>query len=542
MKKIFSILTLLVLSFSVYAQEVIEEVSILENWHHQHFSTDSVYGVGTEVAIDLLKSLKKEPEPIVVAILDSGVDIDHEDLKANIWVNPKEIPNNQKDDDDNGYVDDINGWNFIGGKDGKNVNDDTLEVTRLYSKYKAIFESENKAANEKNKKRMADEYADYLIIKNEWEEEYSKAKVAYNTVKPSIDKTKELFKIDPLDGKKITSENLEEFDPATDDEIKLKEVLIKMISDYGENALSSLSVFDLKKEMLSGMKHSITKYEYYYNPVFNPRPIVGDKYKNKRERYYGNNDVEGPDALHGTHVAGIVSAVRSNNIGGGGIGGNHVKIMSVRTVPNGDERDKDVANAIRYAVENGAKIINMSFGKGYSPEKEIVWEAMKYAERKNVLLIHAAGNSNENIDEKPNFPTNFNNGSEVVKNWIEVGASTRYNDALRASFSNYGRTHVNIFAPGLEIYSTTPENKYQLLQGTSMAAPVVAGCAALIWSHFPNLNAIQIKEVLEKSVNKPNDVESGNLSTSGGIVDLSKAIELALKMDKTNGKGYSIFK
>ena len=152
---------------------------------------------------------------------------------------------------------------------------------------------------------------------------------------------------------------------------------------------------------------SQNKLDYAYNPDYDSRKlIVKDNYADSNERFYGNNDVEGPDALHGTHVAGIVGAVVGNEIGSDGIARN-VKLMSVRAVPDGDERDKDVANAIRYAVDNGATIINMSFGKGYSWDKKAVDEAVKYAAKHDVLLVHAAGNSGQNNDKTDNFPNDF---------------------------------------------------------------------------------------------------------------------------------------
>ncbi|MEO1655581.1 MAG: S8 family serine peptidase [Bacteroidota bacterium] len=283
---------------------------------------------------------------------------------------------------------------------------------------------------------------------------------------------------------------------------------------------------------------------YGLNPEFDPRDIVGDDYSNTQERNYGNNEVIGPDATHGTHVSGIVGALRDNDLGMNGIA-QDVKIMVLRTVPDGDERDKDVANAIRYAVDNGARIVNMSFGKDFSPEKSVVDEAVQYAEKKGVLLIHAAGNDGENIDEAPNYPTRFYLNKKEASNWIEVGASSWGNDGATfvASFSNYGKRKVDIFAPGVDVYSTVPGQKYKNENGTSMAAPVVSGVAALLMSYFPELTYDKVKDIILKSarkysqsVKKPGEdsVETSfeDLSSTGGVVNAYEAVNMALDITK----------
>ncbi len=256
--------------------------------------------------------------------------------------------------------------------------------------------------------------------------------------------------------------------------------------------------------------------------------------------------MEGPDAFHGTHVSGIIAAERNNGIGMDGIAGDVAKIMVVRTVPNGDERDKDVANSIIYAADNGAKIMNMSFGKDFSPYKEVVWKAIEYADRKGILMFHAAGNDNKDVDILPNFPTNFREGKSFTKNWVTVGASTRKTEDLRASFSNYGEQKVDLFSPGAEIYSTIINNEYQYAQGTSMASPAAAGCAALLWAYFPDLTATQIRELLMESVNTNDAVMAvgadedqepfNELSVSGGVIDVHKAAMLAYEKYGKKGK------
>lgn len=305
---------------------------------------------------------------------------------------------------------------------------------------------------------------------------------------------------------------------------------------------------EIKRDLDEYYKHVYAEYHYHYNVDFNPRSIIGDNYDDVNERYYGNNDIQGPDAQHGTHVAGIIGAVRNNNIGMDGVADN-VRIMSVRTVPDGDEHDKDVANAILYAVENGASIINMSFGKGASPHKAAVDKAVRFAAKHDVLLVHAAGNDGKENTDDNNFPNRrfakkglFS--PKYADNWIEVGAiNWAGGENLAADFSNYSSKNVDVFAPGVDILSAVPDNGYRKFPGTSMAAPMVAGAAAVIRSHFPDLTAAQVKDIIMRSVApQPGKttlpggeelVPFSKLSVSGGTLDLDAAIRLA---QQTKGK------
>jgi subtilisin family serine protease len=277
---------------------------------------------------------------------------------------------------------------------------------------------------------------------------------------------------------------------------------------------------------------------YFYNEDFNSRSIVGDVYSDLSDRFYGNNDVIGPDAGHGTHVAGSIAAVRNNGVGINGVATN-VKIMAVRVIPNGDERDKDVANGIRYAVDNGAKIINMSFGKAFSPYKRYVDEAVRYAESKGVLMVHAAGNDNKDNDLLPSFPSRFDKAEKrEFNNWLEIGASSSKRGLnLPADFSNFGKKTVDFFAPGVDIYSTTPDNTYDTYSGTSMATPTTAGVAALVLSYDPILTAEDLRSLLIDTsrrypkllVYRPGSQEEilfSGLSTYGSVVDAYKALTL----------------
>ncbi len=519
-------------------------------WHMLEPVKDGPVGISvTKVYSNLIKG--KSSTPVIVAVIDSGVDVEHEDLKDVTWVNTDEIPDNNIDDDKNGYIDDVNGWNFIGGPDG-NVDYDTYEVTRLYGKYKYKFDNADVNKLSKDDKVL---YAKWLKWKEECETERKKGESSLqritefeNRLVNGLDAVN-----NALDGKPATLDNLQALEGETEDIMMGKNILLDQITRGQEVT----DVAEFKKVVLNDMKGEKDYYKgkalYAYNPDFNPRTVIGDNYEDQREQYYGNNDVEGPDARHGTHVAGIIAATRNNDIGMDGVADN-VRIMSVRTVPNGDERDKDVANAIRYAVDNGASIINMSFGKGYSWDEKVVEDAIKYAEKNDVLLVHAAGNSGQNNDTTDNFPNDMYKGKGFLffkgktknyKNWLEIGALNYQNgENLSAPFSNYGAKNVDLFAPGMAIYSTIPNDGYEPLQGTSMAAPVVAGVAALLRSYYPALTAVQVKNILMASSTKlshkvitPGTKDKmtsfSNLSVSGGTVNAEQALILAAK---TKGK------
>ncbi len=503
------------------------------DWFLLDPETNQVQGISAEKAYATL--LKGRPsKTITVAIIDSGIDIDHEDLKTVIWTNPDEVAGNGIDDDNNGYADDVHGWNFIGGKNGE-VNEDSYELTREYVRLEKKFGTilENKVPKKEKKA-----YAEYLKIKEKFSQLRDKNKAEYSyylrmskNLKMSMDTLKSVLSVDQLTVPVIDSFK------STNPTLSFAKGFTKFIL---RNANESDDLEMIQKELAETVDYYRVIVEYGYNTDFDSRQIVGDSYKNPRERYYGNNNVKGPDSKHGTHVAGIVAADRTNDLGIKGISDN-VRIMSLRAVPNGDERDKDIANAIRYAVDNGAKIINMSFGKPFSPEKSVVDEAVAYAERKGVLLIHAAGNESEDNDKTGNFPSRrYLNGKEA-RNWLEVGASSSGSDkSLVANFSNYGKKSVDLFAPGVDVYSTTPNNTYEEQSGTSMAAPVATGVAALLWSYFPDLTVTQVVDILKSStrkfdglkVKKPGggDAEFSALSNTGGLINAYEAVLAASKI------------
>lgn len=530
LNKVLYTLAILALPFVSSAQST-EDESPVANWQNLDLKSDGVFGISTEKAYkDIIKG--KKSSPIIVAVIDGGIDIEHEDLKKVLWVNQKEIPGNGIDDDKNGYVDDVHGWNFIGSPKA-NIHYDNMEVIRLVNKLEPKYAAALNTTPFTEEERK--EFQTYKKVVTDYMAKLQSAQMGLqNTtmIKKYLDEITA----------KIGNDN-----PTSDDfgnykaENDIESQVIKFIRPELKKA-------DFKKfyeELKDGIKFYDTQVKYQLNVEFDPRKdSVGDDYANSYERYYGNNNVTGPDAEHGTHVAGIVGAIRNNDLGIKGVADN-VKIMAIRTVPDGDERDKDVANSILYAVDNGAKILNMSFGKSYAWDKKVVDDAVKYAVSKGVLLVHAAGNDGKNTEKEDNFPNRLFTDSlgktmGTAQGWIEVGASGWKNDeSLVASFSNYGGKTVDVFAPGVKINSTMPGSTYKENDGTSMAAPVVAGLAALIWSHYPNFTAVQIKDIIMNSVVKVEQkvkikeegdnrrVLLSDISVTGGIVNAYNALQLA---------------
>ncbi|UII21144.1 S8 family peptidase [Fulvivirga ligni] len=537
------IIVLSALSLEVSAQTSVEENNEepAKDWFILDPTTDNVQGTSVEKAYSTVLKDKKS-KTVTVAVIDSGVDIDHEDLQGKIWINEDEIEGNGIDDDKNGYVDDRYGWNFIGGKDG-NVKEDTHELTRVYVDLKAKYgdKEENKV-----KKKDKKEYQYWLKVKKSFETDYNKALEQYEfyaKLHKNIKRYNKLLKL-YLNVDSLTLDDLRSINTNDSTILEARNWIGIIFQNVGENP-----DFDqLDEELGEAEEHFGNQVNFAYNTDFNPRTIVGDDYSDPYEKGYGNNDVKGHDPSHGTHVAGIIAANRGNDLGIKGIADN-VKIMVIRAVPDGDERDKDVANAIIYAVDNGAQIVNMSFGKSYSPQKGAVDKAVKYAESKGVLLIHAAGNSSKDLDKSNNFPNrSYEDSKEEATNWLEIGASAWGENAdLVGSFSNYGKHTVDVFAPGVDIYSTTPDNTYESFNGTSMAAPNTSGVAALLMSYYPGLTAYQVKDIITKSarhfdnlkVTKPGKddlVDFKSLSIYGGLINAYEAVKMAesMSIDKGN--------
>jgi subtilisin family serine protease len=497
-------------------------------WSQLDMQDDSVPGTSTAKAYATL-TLKKPAKPIIVAVLDSGVDTKHPDLQGMIWENLAE--KNGKpgvDDDGDGYVDDINGWNFIGGKDGKNVGSTTLEVTR-----------ELKRMRKKNS-----HFLSRLLMSKKSKAYLAELEAVYGAKRADVEETLAFFRplqTEYLNALRIlksiglteeTAEAVKALTIRTADEAEARDILLSQLVRPGRSPRDS-TVFAEIMTTYSNMLNT------NLNLDWDGFESIGDNPKNLTEKGYGNNDVRALHADHGTHCSGIIGALRNNGIGPDGQS-NFLKIMPIRAVPDGDERDKDIANGIRYAVDHGARIISMSFGKDFSPGKKVVDAAVAYAASKDVLLVHAAGNDGKNLETSHNFPTAKMRNGKVAPNWIEVGASTKNADEnLPANFSNYGEKSVDLFAPGKDIYSTTPDGTYAVYSGTSMATPEVAGIAALVLSQKPTLTAVELKKILTSTVTdfgklevlqpteegEPVRVPFSKLSATGGVVNALQALK-----------------
>lgn len=511
-----------------------------KDWQLLDPQQDEIYGVSARKAYqDLLQN--KKPKRVVVAVIDSGVDTAHSDLKGKIWINKGEVAGNGIDDDKNGYVDDTHGWNFLGGKD-TSVIKESSELDRVYAKLKKRFGSVSTIEEVSKKDKSA--YRKWQEIQKKKEKNSSGNQEKYETISQGLERFQVLDQIlkSHLGVDTIRLADLKNMKADNDTLMAAKTIASRVLSEQGPE--QTLEAFIQEgQEYAEGLKSKLNQEDK--DPNANRIKIVGDNPNDITDKNYGNSNVFGSFAMHATHVSGIISAIRHNGIGMDGIA-NDVLIMPLRAVPDGDERDKDIALAIRYAVDNGAQIVNMSFGKDYSPHKKWIDEAIQYAAKHNVLLIHAAGNDGKNIDSLPSYPTPILNKKrflskkhKVAKNYITVGASnpTNKDGDLPASFSNYGHL-VDLFAPGVNIYSTVPGNKYASLSGTSMATPVVVGVAALVLEYYPQLSATQLKWVLEHSVTQLGDltvnqpgtgkkVKFSTLSKTGGIVNAYKALKLA---------------
>ena len=534
---LFSTALLVFATTSLFAQQNND----LKGWQYLDLKADGYNGISLAQTYQFLQG--KKSKPIVVAVIDSGVDTTHEDLKNILWHNPKEIPNNGIDDDHNGYVDDVYGWNFLGNKNGQNLVKDIDERTRVYYDFKDRFANKN---------------IDTTKLSSFEKEMYKTWLRASQAMQPSSDDQMEMSMIEmgvkmlkksdavlrkETGKEEFSAADLEKMAPATAEGRQAKFAYLTFLKLLQvDDDMNNTTLLDELQSELDGKKQTLTALTTA--PPRYRDSIIKDDYYNINDRYYGNGDVMGGAPMHGTHVTGIIAAQRDNNLGVQGVADN-VKVMMIRAVPEGDEYDKDIALAIKYAVDNGAKVINMSFGKSYSPEKKWVDEAVHYAEVRDVLIVHAAGNESVDVDNTDNYPNpNLIEFNSTASNFITVGASSDThigNGDEIAYFSNYGAQDVNVFAPGTKIYSTLPgDHDYGFLQGTSMASPVVAGVAALIRSYYPALSAKQIKYVIEKSataasdsvkINKPgaNGILCSlhDLCTSGGFLNAYAAMCLA---------------
>lgn len=509
--------------------------SELKTWPAMDLVTDTVPGMSVDKAYkEIIK--KRKGETVIVGVIDSGVDIYHEDLKNVIWTNPGEIAGNGIDDDNNGYIDDIHGWNFLGDIEAENMEFVRI-IRQLSPKYEGKNESSVSAANRK-------EFALYQKALAEYEKEVGEVtlnKSRYEQILAQVEPTHRAM-TKKLGKENYTKEELAAIKNPSAEEAQQIALLTQML-----NFADSLP--DVIDELNEGLKYFNNRLENNFSLTKDFRGVLGDNPDDITDTDYGDNKVEGPDpkregVKHGTHVSGIIAAQRNNGIGMNGVA-NNVKIMVLRAVPDGDEYDKDIALAIRYAVDNGATILNTSFGKYYSPHSDWVYDAIRYAASKDVLIVNAAGNDGFDLDTVNIYPNDqFDNSPEISDTFLTVGAlNFKYGSEMVARFSNYGKINVDIFAPGVQIWATTPLNSYEFLQGTSMASPEVAGIAAIIRSYYPNLSAKQVKQIIMDSGistntqvvlgGDPSNTDSfANISKSGKMANLYNAIILADKISR----------
>ncbi len=511
----------------------------VQKWPHMDIYKDSVPGMSLDKAYEFVKN--KKGQTVIVGVIDSGIDIEHEDLKNVLWTNKDEIPNNGKDDDNNGYIDDVYGWNFLGGEKGSSAPEQ-LEITRMVKKMHGKYGQLNDNDVTKENKEGFDKY---YTLKKKVDKERKEAegqKAFYSGIINSVKEADAIIK-KSLGKENYTLEDLEKFESEEKAVKEGKGMLMRLMG-------SGATLEEGLKDIQGAVDYFGARANTMYNVDFKGR-VTGDDPEDITDTKYGNNYVIGSkdDEIHGTHVSGIICAERNNGVGMNGVAHN-VALMSIRAVPDGDEYDKDVALAIRYAVDNGAKVVNMSFGKSYSPHPGWVYDAIRYAAKHDVLLVHAAGNDHSDIDSADNFPNDSKDKRmEFSDNVLTVGAMTRhFNEKLAASFSNYGKLNVDVFAPGLEIYSTFPKDEYKSIQGTSMASPEVAGVAALVRSYYPSLTASQVKHIIMKSGiefnkevklpaergEKESMVDFNTLSVSGKILNAYNALVLSDKMVSKN--------
>ncbi|MEO6548761.1 MAG: S8 family serine peptidase [Ferruginibacter sp.] len=529
MKILLSISFLFLILVQVSSQSI-----PLQGWHLQDRKASGYNGISLDDAYRFLTEKKLKSTPVIVAILDDGIDTAHEDLRHVLWTNLKEIAGNGIDDDGNGYIDDVHGWNFLGNKDGRNVVANSSEWIRVYWRYKAKYEGKlidtsQYDQREKYEYAMWQKARSGVVGKGMKEDQLNNlqtylanASFCDSVLQPRFSKNE------------FTATELTAYKPVDKMEKQVKEFFLDLFKQFTmPGATNHFVMEEFRKYVIGELRRASGD---KIPPEDSRHDITGDDEKSEANRLYGNANISNGELMHGSHVAGIIGADRNNGKGIKGIADN-VLIMMVRTSADGDEFDKDIATGIRYAVDNGAKVINMSFGKSLSPDKKMIDEAAKYALSKDVLLVQAAGNSKRNIDAFDNFPNpQYLFTDSIAPNWITVGASDTA--AKAADFSNYGNKLVNVFAPGVAIYSSVPGgDKYMSWDGTSMASPVVAGVAALIRSYFPTLHAAEIKKVIEQSVTIPtiatlqpgttDKVTMNKLCSSGGIVNAYHAVKLA---------------
>ena len=539
-----------ILTISLYSCSLFAWGQDATFWHWKDLEKDGVHGVSLFKAQQLLTDLKLKPTPIIIAILDGGIDTAHPQIKPMLWNNPKEIPGNALDDDKNGYLDDVHGWNFLGNAAGQNINKASDEKSRIYHRYKNEFKQDKLDSSAWDVKKKQDFYtwqqaAAEIVFTDEDAANLSFIKMARNAVVKMG-----LILIKEIEDTNFTTEQLETFQPIEKLTADTKISYLRTMQALGIDRISGYhSIVEDLNEYISGKDQSAVSIDT--PPEDLRKKIIQDQYENLNDQYYGNNNITGPNAKHGTHVAGLAAGMVDTNFTKSNFS-NPIQIMGVRVVPDGDEYDKDIALGIRYAVNNGAKIINMSFGKSFSPEQPWVDSAIRYAASKDVLIIHSAGNESYDLNNKSVYPSPYSNVfKDKASNMITVGASSDpvIAESILTEFSNYGNKIVDVLSPGNKIFSSLPNQQYGFLNGTSMSAPILSHIAALVRAYFPKLSATEVKAILLQSSWKPNDpntlfpipqkdqsIKLNDISAEGGIINAALSIQNALLFQRNNNK------
>ena len=539
-----------ILTISLYSCSLFAWGQDATFWHWKDLEKDGVHGVSLFKAQQLLTDLKLKPTPIIIAILDGGIDTAHPQIKPMLWNNPKEIPGNALDDDKNGYVDDVHGWNFLGNAAGQNINKASDEKSRIYHRYKNEFKQDKLDSAAWDVKKKQDFYtwqqaAAEIVFTDEDAANLSFIKMARNAVVKMG-----LILIKEIEDTNFTTEQLETFQPIGKLTADTKISYLRTMQALGIDRISGYhSIVEDLNEYISGKDQSAVSIDT--PPEDLRKKIIQDQYENFNDQFYGNNNITGPNAKHGTHVAGLAAGMVDTNFTKSNFS-NPIQIMGVRVVPDGDEYDKDIALGIRYAVNNGAKIINMSFGKSFSPEQPWVDSAIRYAASKDVLIIHSAGNESYDLNNKSVYPSPYSNVfKDKASNMITVGASSDpvIAESILTEFSNYGNKIVDVLSPGNKIFSSLPNQQYGFLNGTSMSAPILSHIAALVRAYFPKLSATEVKAILLQSSWKPNDpntlfpipqkdqsIKLNDISAEGGIINAALSIQNALLFQRNNNK------
>ena len=539
-----------ILTISLYSCYLFAWGQDTKFWHWKDLEKDGVHGVSLFKAQQLLTDLKLKPTPIIIAVLDGGIDTAHLQIKPQLWKNPKEIPGNALDDDKNGYIDDVHGWNFLGNAAGANINKASDEKSRIYHRFKNEFKQDKIDSVSWDAKKKQDFYtwqqaAAEIVFSEDDAANLSFIKMARNAVVKMG-----LILIKEIEDTNFTTEQLETYQPIGKLTADTKISYLRTMQALGiDRIIGHHSIVEDLNEYISGKDQSAISIDT--PPEDLRKKITQDQYENFKDQYYGNNNITGPNAKHGTHVAGLAAGIVDTTFTKSNFS-NPIQIMGVRVVPDGDEYDKDVALGIRYAVNNGAKIINMSFGKSFSPEQPWVDSAIRYAASKDVLIIHSAGNESYDLNNKSVYPSPYSNVfKDKASNMITVGASSDpvIAESILTDFSNYGNKIVDVLSPGKKIYSSLPNQQYGFLDGTSMSAPILSHIAALVRAYFPRLSATEVKAILLQSNWKPNDPNTlfpipqkdqskklNDISAEGGIINAALSIQNALLFQRNNKK------